>query len=162
MAIYPGLLNKVQPTDDELAQVMGHEISHALAHHTAEKMSIAMASQTGLSILSIALSVSGYDLGGLSMTGAELAAATAISLPNSRTAEVEADQMGIELAAKAGYNPHAAATLWQKMGEAGGGSPSQFLSTHPSPGNRQATLNRLAPQMMPYYLENKDRPVYPL
>ncbi len=162
MAIYTGLLIKVKPTDDELAQVMGHEISHALANHTAEKMSVAMASQAGLSALSIVLSATGYDLGGLSMTGAELAATTAISLPNSRTAEEEADRMGIELAAKAGYNPHAAATLWKKMGKAGGNSPPEFLSTHPAPGNRQKTLRELAPQMMGYYQEQKPRPVYPL
>jgi len=162
MAIYTGLLLKVNPTDDELAQVMGHEISHALAHHTAEKMSVAMASQAGLSVLSIALSVTGYDLGGLSMTGAELAATTAISLPNSRTAEEEADRMGIELAAKAGYDPHAAASLWIKMEKAGGDTPPQFLSTHPSPDNRQETLRELAPQMMGYYKEKKVRPVYPL
>jgi predicted Zn-dependent protease len=162
MAIYTGLLKKVNPTDDELAQVLGHEISHALANHTAEKMSVAMASQAGLSALSIALSVTGYDFGGLSMTGAELAATTAIALPNSRTAEEEADRMGIELAARAGYNPHAAATLWAKMKEVGGETPPQFLSTHPSPGNRQQTLNELAPQMMGYYKEKKVRPVYPL
>jgi len=162
MAIYTGLLNKVNPTDDELAQVMGHEISHALANHTAEKMSVAMASQAGLSALSIALSVTGYDFGGLSMTGAELAATTAIDLPNSRTAEMEADRMGIELAARAGYDPRSASTLWRKMGEAGGGSPPQFLSTHPSHGNRQETLSELAPQMMGYYKEKKEHPVYPL
>lgn len=162
MAIYTGLLNKVNPTDDELAQVMGHEISHALANHTAEKMSVAMASQAGLSALSIALSVTGYDFGGLSMTGAELAATTAIALPNSRTAEIEADRMGIELAARAGYDPHSAATLWVKMAEAGGDSPPQFLSTHPSPGNRQESLRKLAPQMMQYYKEKKVHPVYPL
>lgn len=162
MAIYTGLLNKVNPTDDELAQVMGHEISHALAHHTAEKMSVSMASQAGLSALSIALSVAGLDFGGLSMTGAELAAATAIGLPNSRTAEIEADRMGIELAARAGYNPHSAATLWEKMEEAGGETPPQFLSTHPSPDNRQETLSKLAPQMMGYYMDKKEHPVYPL
>jgi predicted Zn-dependent protease len=162
MAIYTGLLKKVKPTDDELAQVMAHEISHALAHHTAEKMSVAMASQAGLSVLSIALSVTGYDYGGLSMTGAQLAATTAISLPNSRTAEEEADRMGIELAAKSGYNPHSAATLWEKMEKTGGDSPPQFLSTHPSPDNRQETLRKLAPQMMGYYHEKKTRAVYPL
>ena len=162
MAIYTGLLNKVQPTDDELAQVMGHEISHALANHTAEKMSMAMASQMGMSALSIVLSTTGYGYGGLTMTGAELAAATAIHLPNSRTAEEEADRMGIELAAKAGYNPDAAATLWQKMGKVGSDSPPEFLSTHPAPSNRQETLRKLAPQVKHYYQEKKVRPVYPL
>lgn len=162
MAIYTGLLAKVQPTDDELAQVMGHEIAHALANHTAEKMSVAMASQLGLSALDVVLSVTGYGYGGLAMSGAELAATTAINLPNSRTAETEADRMGIELAARAGYNPYAAATLWEKMAKAGEGTPLPFLSTHPAPGNRQATLRRLAPQMMGYYQEQKIRSTYPL
>ena len=160
MAIYTGLLIKVKPTDDELAQVMGHEIAHALANHTAEKMSVAMASQMGMIAIAVVASDSEYS--GAALTGAALAATMAIQLPNSRTAEREADQMGIELAAKAGYNPNAAATLWQKMAKAGGANPPEFLSTHPSPGNRQATLRRLAPKMMPYYQQKKVRPVYPL
>ncbi len=160
MAIYTGLLNKVKPTDDELAQVLGHEIAHALANHTAEKMSVSMASQIGIVALSVA--VSDTDYGAAALTGAALAATMAIELPNSRTAEREADQMGIELAAKAGYNPNAAATLWEKMAKAGGANPPEFLSTHPSPGNRQSTLRRLAPQMMPYYRQKIIRPVYPL
>jgi len=162
MAIYTGLIEKVAATDDELAQVMGHEIAHALANHTAEKMSVALASQTGLSLLSIALSVTGFDFGGAAMSGVELAATTAISLPNSRSAEKEADRMGIELAARAGYNPYAAATLWEKMAKTGNGSPPAFLSTHPSPDDRQETLLELAPQMMGYYHEKKSRLVYPL
>ncbi len=160
MAIYTGLLNKVKPTDDELAQVMGHEIAHALANHTAEKMSTQMASQIGLVALSIA--VSDTDFRGAALTGAALAASMAIELPNSRVAEQEADQMGIELAAKAGYNPNAAATLWEKMSKVGGDSPPEFFSTHPAPGNRQKTLRELAPQMMPYYQQKIARPVYPL
>lgn len=160
MAIYTGLLNKVKPTDDELAQVMGHEIAHALANHTAEKMSTQMASQIGMVVLAVA--ISDTDYGGVALSGAALAASMAIELPNSRVAEREADQMGIELAAKAGYNPNAAATLWEKMAKVGGESPSEFFSTHPAPGNRQSTLKRLAPQMMPYYQKKTARPVYPL
>lgn len=160
MAIYTGLLNKVKPTDDELAQVMAHEISHALANHTAEKMSVQMASQIGM--VAVAVAVSDSDYGGAALTGAALAATMAIELPNSRTAEKEADEMGIELAAKAGYNPYAAATLWEKMARVGGSSPPEFLSTHPSPGNRQSTLRRLAAKMMPYYQQKTARPVYPL
>lgn len=158
MAIYSGLLNKVKPTDDELAQVMGHEIAHALANHTAEQMSVAMASQLGIVALSVAVNDSDY--GGAALTGAALAATVAVQMPNSRTAELEADRMGIELAARAGYNPNAAATLWQKMASVGGSNPPEFLSTHPAPGNRQQTLRQLAPQMMPYYQQKKARPVY--
>lgn len=160
MAVYTGLLEKVDPTDDELAQVMGHEISHALANHTAERMSMALATQIGL--LGVAIAVGDSDNAGLALTGSALAAALAINLPNSRSSESEADVMGIELAARAGYDPRAAATLWQKMEQAGGSGPPQFLSTHPSPANRQQTLQQLAEQMMPYYLQDIDRPVYPL
>ncbi len=160
MAVYTGLLEKVKPTDDELAQVMAHEISHAIANHSAERMSVAMASQLGL--MAVAITTQDSDYAGAALTGTALAAVVAIQLPNSRTSEAEADQIGIELAARAGYDPRAAATLWKKMGEVGGASPPQFLSTHPSPKNRQATLRGMAPQMMPYYREAKERPVYRL
>ncbi len=156
MAVYTGLIEKVQPTDDELAQVMGHEISHALANHTAERMSVAMASQLG----ALAVGIASDSAAG--MAGAQAAAALAITLPNSRSSETEADRIGIELAAKAGYDPRSAATLWEKMGKAGGKGPPQFLSTHPAPGNRQATLAALAPQMMTYYQQPGPRPVYQL
>jgi predicted Zn-dependent protease len=156
MALYTGLIQKVDPTDDELAQVMGHEISHALANHTAERMSVAMASQLGAMAVGIASdSATG-------MAAAQGAAVVAITLPNSRSSETEADEIGIELAAKAGYDPRAAATLWQKMAKAGGSGPPQFLSTHPAPGNRQATLGALAPRMMPYYEQPGTRPMYEL
>ena len=85
------------------------------------------------------------------MSTAALAAALAVQMPNSRTAESEADEIGIELAAKAGYNPNAAISLWEKMANVSGGGPPQFLSTHPSPANRQEKLAALAPQMMAYY-----------
>ncbi|WP_198263752.1 M48 family metallopeptidase [sulfur-oxidizing endosymbiont of Gigantopelta aegis] len=160
MAIYTGLINKVKPTDDELAQVMGHEISHALANHTAEKMSTQLATQIGMVALSVA--VTDNDYSAVALSGAALAASMAIELPNSRTAEREADLMGIELAARAGYNPNAAATLWQKMAKVGGATPPEFFSTHPAPGNRQQTLRELAPKMMPYYKADIVRPVYPL
>ncbi len=156
MALYTGLIQKVDPTDDELAQVMGHEISHALANHTAERMSVAMASQLG----ALAVGIASDSAAG--MAAAQGAAAVAITLPNSRASETEADRIGIELAAKAGYDPRAAATLWQKMAKAGGGGPPQFLSTHPAPGNRQATLATLAPQMQQYYEQPGARPVYKL
>lgn len=160
MAIYTGLINKLQATDDEIAQVMGHEISHALANHTAERMSVALATQLGLSGVAIAAGNNQYK--GAILSGTSLAAATAITLPNSRTSETEADRMGIELAARAGYDPRAAARLWQKMAKAGGSGPPQFLSTHPSPANRQGTLEVLAGQMMGYYLDPSPRPVYQL
>jgi len=158
MAIYTGLINQIMPSDDELAQVMGHEISHALANHTAEKMSVAMATQIGVA----GAGLFGGDNAGLVMGAAALAAQYAIELPNSRTAETEADEIGIQIAAKAGYNPSAAVTLWEKMGAIGGEGPPQFMSTHPSPTNRQEKLRELAPQMMEYYRSATNPPSYPL
>jgi predicted Zn-dependent protease len=156
MAIYTGLIDQTQATDDEIAQVMGHEIAHALANHTAERMSVAMVSQLGV----VAAGAASRDVG--VMAGAAAAAKLAVGLPNSRASEREADRIGIELAARAGYDPRAAATLWAKMAEVGGEGPPQFLSTHPAPGNRQETLSALAPSMMPYYEAPGDRPVYAL
>jgi len=158
MAIYTGLIQKVDPTDDELAQVMGHEIAHALANHTAERMSVAMASTAGV-IAAGLLS----DKPAQAMAMAAVAAKLAIDLPNSRTAETEADRIGIELAARAGYDPRAAVTLWQKMAGAGDGkSPPAFLSTHPSDQQRQQRLGSLAPKMMPYYQAPGARPMHPV
>lgn len=164
MAIYTGLLQQIKPTDDELAQVMGHEISHALAKHTAEKMSRAMAMQVGMVGLGVAAATqSDSRYAGLAVSAAGAAAIVALELPNSREAETEADRIGIELAAKAGYDPHAAVTLWEKMAKVGGGSSKfDFLSTHPAPAKRMETLAGLVPQMMPYYQDKSPRPVYPI
>jgi predicted Zn-dependent protease len=158
MAIYTGLILKVDPTDDELAQVMGHEIAHALANHTAERMSVAMASQAGVLAAGIL-----SDKPGQAMAMAAVAAKVAVDLPNSRTAETEADRIGIELAARAGYDPRAAVTLWQKMAKVGGGGgPPAFLSTHPSDAQRQQRLAALVQQMMPYYQAPGPRPTFPV
>jgi len=158
MAIYTGLIQQVDPTDDELAQVMGHEIAHALANHTAERMSMAMASSAGVIAAGILA-----DNSGAAMATAAAAAQLAIQLPNSRTAESEADRIGIELAAKAGYDPRAAVTLWQKMSLVGGGkAPPAFLSTHPSDEQRQQRLGALVPKMQPYYQAPGARPSHPV
>ncbi len=157
MALYTGLIQQVDPTDDELAQVMGHEIAHALANHTAERMSTAMAANAGILAAGIM-----SDNPGQSMAVAASVAALAIKLPNSRASETEADQIGIELAARAGYDPRAAATLWQKMGKVGGSAPPEFMSTHPSDASRQQRLGALAPKMMPYYQAGGARPTYPV
>ena len=137
---------------------MAHEISHALANHTAERMSVALASQLGVMTVGLATANSRYSNAALS--GTALAAALAVQLPNSRTAETEADVMGIELAARAGYNPYAAASLWKKMEKVGGKGPVEFLSTHPAPVNRQSALTNLAPTYMDLYLQTGTRPVY--
>jgi hypothetical protein len=96
----------------------------------------------------------------LALSAAQMAAVVAITLPNSREGESEADQIGIELAARAGYDPRAAVTLWEKMGKLGGGKgPPQFLSTHPSAETRSARLNELVPKVEPYYQQAKANPV---
>ena len=151
MAIYSGMWEKLKATDDEIAQVMGHEIAHALADHTRERMSIAMTSAAVTTAAAVAITVAGGDeRAGLALTGAQLASVLAIQLPNSRESEAEADQIGIELAARAGYDPKAAVTLWQKMGKEGVGPP-EFLSTHPSPQNRAARLAELGARVQPLY-----------
>ncbi|MFV0277893.1 MAG: M48 family metallopeptidase, partial [Parahaliea sp.] len=134
MAVYTGLFQQLKLSDDEFAQIMGHEISHALANHTAERMSRAMATNIGVAAVSIATNSSAVA------DSTAMAAQLALELPNSRTAEAEADHIGLELATLAGYDPDAAVTLWQKMGALGGDRSPEFLSTHPSPENRQAAL----------------------
>lgn len=152
MAIYSGMWEKLKATDDEIAQVMGHEIGHALANHTQERMSIAMTSQVGAQIAAIA--IAGRESQNV-LAATTTAAALAIDLPNSREGETEADQIGIELAARAGYDPKAAVTLWDKMGKLGGKVP-QFLSTHPSPQNRAARLKALGEKVQPLYVAAKE------
>jgi predicted Zn-dependent protease len=155
MAIYTGMWEQLKATDDEIAQVMGHEIAHALADHTRERMSIAMTSAAVTTAAAIAIGSRDSGPGaGLALTGAQLAAVLAIQLPNSRNGEAEADQIGIELAARAGYDPKAAVSLWEKMGKLGKSQP-EFLSTHPSPQNRAARLAELGNQVAPLYAAAK-------
>jgi predicted Zn-dependent protease len=158
MAIYTGMWEKLKATDDEIAAVMGHEIGHALANHTQERMSVAMATGVGAALLGVALS-SRNDSGMISRNQdmAATAAALAVTLPNSRDGETEADQIGIELAARAGFDPRAAVTLWQKMAKLGG-TPPEFLSTHPSPEHRMQHLESLVPKVEPYYVQAKNGP----
>jgi predicted Zn-dependent protease len=155
--VYTGLLDQLKPTDDELAQVMGHEISHALREHTREQMSRARAQQLGLLGLAAAVGVAtkNADNAGAALAVGGGIAAVALTLPNSRTAEHEADEMGLELAARAGYNPQAAISLWQKMSAQSGGKPPEFLSTHPADANRIADLQRLIPKVQPLYEKSK-------
>ena len=143
MALYSGIVYKLGLTDDELANVFGHEVSHAIANHTAERMSTALVTEVGL------LLVAANNDDPETRLAVEVAAMLAVTLPNSRAGETEADRMGIELAARAGYDPAAAASLWLKMEEEGGSNPLQFLSTHPSPDNRRQALLDLERQVRP-------------
>ncbi|WP_018867771.1 MULTISPECIES: M48 family metallopeptidase [unclassified Thioalkalivibrio] len=159
MAIYSGIIEQLELTDDELAQIIGHEIAHALSAHTAEKMSVALASN---------MAVAGYAMTGdrsqIALTGAALGAALAVQLPHSRAMEAEADEIGMELAARAGYNPDAAASLWRKMAAQSNGRHPVFLSTHPAPESRQRDLTRMADRFRPLYEEarNSRVPTHPV
>jgi predicted Zn-dependent protease len=150
IAVYTGLLEKVHPTDDELAEVMGHEIAHALREHARERASEQAVAGLGISVLAAAA-----GLGDLGQKGMEYAYMGLLGLPNSRRHETEADRIGIELAARAGYNPHAAVTLWQKMGQVGGDAPIKFLSTHPSNTDRLNDLSAYSQRVMPLYEQAK-------
>jgi predicted Zn-dependent protease len=162
MAIYTGIINKLRLSDDEIAQIMGHEIAHALAKHTAERMSMAAAQQLGLQVAASILGSSSVT-NQMVLQGAAIATTVGLQLPNSRQQEAEADRIGIELAAKAGYNPNAAVSLWQKMIEATGQrGKSDFLSTHPAGEKRVESLSSLVPSMMPYYQDSSPRPVFPV
>ena len=160
MAIYSGIITQLSLTDDEIAQVMGHEIAHALAKHTAERMSTAMASQAALQIGAMLLGVNNPK-SEMALQAAAVATTVGVQLPNSRRQESEADRIGIELAAKAGYDPHAAPRLWEKMIQATGSKGQfDFLSTHPQGEKRQNALTALIPQMMPYYEDKSPRQEY--
>ena len=151
MAVYTGLIEKLNATDDELAAVMGHEIAHALREHGRERASRAMAQGVGLSVIGAVAGVSG---GALDLS--KLVLDLTLNLPNSRTHETEADRIGVELAARAGYDPRAAIALWEKMQkQAGGGQPPQFLSTHPSHDTRISDLRDYAARVMPLYQSAK-------
>jgi len=147
IAFYSGILEKLQLTDDEVAAVMGHEISHALREHARERASQQLATSVGASAVGALLGVgqTGTDLAG--MVGQ-----VTFLLPYSRLHETEADRMGVELAARAGYDPRAANTLWQKMAQSSGaGGTPKLLSTHPSHEDRIKDLQVFSQRVLPLY-----------
>jgi predicted Zn-dependent protease len=147
MAIYTGLIEKLQASDDEIAAVMGHEISHALREHARERISRQMGTQMAVGIAGAL-----FGIGELGQGLGNMVADVTLNLPNSRTHEVEADRIGVELAARAGYDPRAAISLWEKMAKSsGGGQPPKWLSTHPSHEDRISDLRTYAAKVMPLY-----------
>ena len=150
MAVYTGLINKLQATDDELAAVMGHEIAHALREHSREQMSQQALIQTGIGLGGALLGV-----GDMGQSLAGMVANVTLELPKSRTAEKEADDIGVELAARAGYNPQAAISLWQKMEKLASSQPPKWLSTHPPHADRIADLQTQVQKVMPLYQQAK-------
>jgi predicted Zn-dependent protease len=144
--VFSGLVNKLNLTDAELAAVLGHEISHALREHTRERVSRQYAQ--GIVLAGVAA------VTGVGSSVADLAnqvASVTFQLPQSREQESEADVMGLELMARAGYDPHAAVNVWEKMKSEEKSAPPQFLSTHPSAPNRIAELQAHIPKVLPLY-----------
>ena len=147
---YTGLMDSLKLTDDEIAAILGHEIAHALREHGREAMSkaygIEMAKQGAGALLGLSQD---------SLALADTVANYGMTLPNSRANENEADLIGLELAARAGYNPNAAITLWNKMSKASEGAPPEFMSTHPASSSRIASLQAAIPKVMPLYEQAK-------
>jgi predicted Zn-dependent protease len=152
IAVYTGIIEKLHITDDELAAVMGHEISHALREHSRERASQQMAAGVGSSLAGVVADIFLPGSGQLATAGAGAGAQVGVLLPYSRVHETEADRMGVELAARAGYDPRAAVALWQKMAKlSSGGAPPKLLSTHPSHEDRIKDLTEFSQKVMPLY-----------
>ena len=152
IAVYTGIIEKLHITDDELAAVMGHEISHALREHSRERASQQMAAGVGTSLAGVVADIFLPGSGQLATAGAGAGAQVGVLLPYSRVHETEADRMGVELAARAGYDPRAAVALWQKMAKlSSGGAPPKLLSTHPSHEDRIKDLTEFSQKVMPLY-----------
>jgi len=148
ITFYTGLIEQLNLTDDEIAAIMGHEIAHALREHGRERLSQAMAQSA---VTNIAMAAAGAY--GSAISAANQAAQYILVLPNSRQNESEADAIGLELAARAGFKPQAAISVWQKMNKATQGKgPPEFLSTHPSGETRIEQLSELMPAVEPLYL----------
>lgn len=153
IAFYSGIITKLQLTDAEIAAIMGHEIAHALREHARERAS--EQATTGL-VIGVGSALLGGGQAGADLT--QMAYHAVFGLKHSRLHETEADRIGVELAARAGYDPRAAITLWEKMGKAsGGGGGIEFLSTHPSADTRIADLTDYAARVMPLYEKSRGR-----
>ncbi|MGL4574426.1 MAG: M48 family metallopeptidase [Burkholderiaceae bacterium] len=154
IAFYTGILTKLKLTDDEVATIMGHEVAHALREHGRERLGKQMATQGALSLGSALL-----GLGDLGRVGASMGAQL-ISLRWGREDETEADLVGMDVAARAGYDPRAGVTLWQKMAQVSGGRGApQWLSTHPAGQNRIAEISKRLPEVMPLYAKTQGKTV---
>jgi predicted Zn-dependent protease len=146
--VYSGLITQLDLTDAELANVLGHEIAHALREHVREQMSQAMVAQGAIDAGAAA-----FGLGDASSNAAGVGYQALLATRFSRTDESEADRIGLELAARAGYDPRAGITLWQKMTSASqGGKPPEFLSSHPADASRVKQIRKLLPTVMPLYV----------
>lgn len=150
VVVYTGILPYTK-NEAGLAVVMGHEIAHAIARHGNERMSQGLLIQTGGLALSTALREKPEETQNLFMTAYGLGTAVGVSLPYSRAQETEADKLGLIFMAMAGYDPHEAIDFWQRMSEAGGQKPPEFLSTHPADQTRIENIKKFMPKAMEYY-----------
>jgi len=150
VVVYTGLL-PVTKNEASLAIVMGHEIAHSVAKHGNERMSQAMIQQMGGMALEVALAQKPQETQDLFMSTYGIGSEVGAMLPWSRQQETEADQYGLIFSAMAGYDPREAIAFWQRMSTAGGGSPPEFLSTHPSDETRLRKLKQFIPEAMKYY-----------
>ena len=150
IAFYTGILQQLQLTDDEVAMVMGHEIAHALREHARERMGKSAVTH-GAARIGGALAASFFGIDPRLTDGIASGGANLLTLEFGREDESEADLVGMELAARAGFDPRAGVTLWQKMGAASKGAPPQWLSTHPSGKTRIAEIQANLPKVMPLY-----------
>ena len=149
IGVYSGLLD-VAKNQDQLATVIGHELTHVLAQHSNERLSRSQITGLGLAAADIALGTSEYR--GATMAALGLGVEVGIALPYGREQESEADRLGLDLMARAGFNPAEAIPLWQNMGAAAGGkSPPELLSTHPSNENRIGELRAELATATPLY-----------
>ncbi|MAS00369.1 MAG: peptidase M48 [Nitrosomonadales bacterium] len=154
--VFSGLVEKTDATDDELAAVIGHEIVHALREHGRERMSTALIQQVGIIGFAAYIANKGTRVStDAAVQAVALGTTLFFALPNSREQEREADKMGLELMAHAGYNPMAAVSLWRKMNELSEFKMPEFLSTHPSNENRIKDLTEHARKINHLYEENK-------
>ena len=156
MAFYTGLVESLNLTDDEIATVMGHEMAHALKEHGKKKANMGQFTDVLAGVAHVALSTQIGSDGSAVVVG--LTKDWALDKPYSRSAETEADEVGLLLMAKSGYNPQAAPGLWDKMQKASKGSQSvldKLSSTHPSDKDRQENLLRLMPEAMALYQKSK-------
>ncbi|MCK9342581.1 MAG: M48 family metallopeptidase [Massilibacteroides sp.] len=150
IVVYEGLL-KVAQTDAELALVLGHEIAHAVAKHSNERMSQQMLEQYGMQIINQATQQKSEAINVLANSVYGLGTKYGIMLPFSRTQEYEADRLGLMFMAMAGYDPQIAAGFWRKMSAQGGASAPEFMNTHPSDANRIAQIEKYLPEAMKRY-----------
>ena len=150
VVIYTGLLPVTQ-NETALAIVMGHEIAHAVAKHGNERMSQALVQQMGGIALSLAISQQPQKTQDLFLMSFGIGSTIGAMLPWSRQQETEADKFGLTFAAMAGYDPREAIPFWQRMSTTGGGSPPEFLSTHPSDDTRMRNLEKFMPEALKFY-----------